>query len=405
MKRAQAIRVLALDIEGGYGGSSRSLYESLRHTDREWVRPAVWCRKPGPVVGRYQGLCIPCRVAPTMPKMNSLPRLSRNVVALAGWFRDFHRSRDFRDALLASINDEFDLVHFNHEGLFLLARWLRPRHAKPQTMHVRTMILDNAFGRWQCRQMAQCCDSLVFITENERDAVAARLGSEAPGKVIYNIAAPPTREARPHPAIPTDARLKIAVLSNYAWIRGTDRIIDVAAELKARGRRDVLFVLAGDMGLRGSLPGRLGQIARRDGTLADYAAERGVSDLCLFLGHVADPESVLVGCDALAKPSRNADPWGRDILEAMALGKPVIAIGKYDRFVETGATGILLDAFGADAMAETIVQLLDDRSRLHVMALNAASRAARLCDGKARAAELVEMWRTAIAARACRTAA
>ena len=31
--------------------------------------------------------------------------------------------------------------------------------------------------------------------------------------------------------------------------------------------------------------------------------------------------------------------WGRDILEALSYGKPIISIGKYKKFVETKKTG------------------------------------------------------------------
>ena len=58
------MRVLCLDIEGGFGGSSRSLYYLLKHLDRGRVAPTVWCRKPGPIQERYEALGIPVAVMP-----------------------------------------------------------------------------------------------------------------------------------------------------------------------------------------------------------------------------------------------------------------------------------------------------------------------------------------------------
>lgn len=399
-----APRVLCLDIEGGFGGSSRSLYESLRYTAPGAVAAEVWCRREGPVGPRYAALGIPCRVAPEMPRMNSLPRASRNIFGYARVVRDMLRRREFRAELLRAIRERFDLVHFNHEGLFLLAAWLRRRHAKAQTMHVRTMIPRNAFGRWQCRRMAAATDRLVFITENERANVEGMLGRAASGRVVYNIAVPPEGDMAPHAAIPHDGRLKVAVLANYAWIRGIDRMVEVAAALAARGRRDVLFVMAGDMSLRGRLPGALGRIARRGGTLADYAAARGVADMFLFLGHVAAPESVLAAADVLAKPTREENPWGRDILEGLAAGKPVISIGRYDRFVETGATGFLLARYDAAAFAETLLRLDAERALGRRLGEGARARIASLCHGPSRAQDLAALWREAAAARAPRAA-
>lgn len=394
------LRILCLDIEGGFGGSSRSLYESLRHMPPGTVAAEVWCRRDGPVRARYEAIAIPCRVMPAMPRMNSLPRASRNLFGYTVAVRDMLRARAFRAELLAATHERFDVVHFNHEGLFLLAAWLRRRHARAQTMHVRTMIPLNAFGRWQARRMDAAHDRLAFITENERgNFEALRLGPAA-GAVIYNVAEPPPAAAPPHPAIPRDARLKIAVLSNYAWIRGIDRIVEVAEELAARGRHDFLFVVAGDMALGGVLPGKLGRIAKAGGTLADYAAARGVAEMFLFLGHVAEPETVLAGADALAKPTREDNPWGRDILEGLAAGKPVISVGRYNRFVETGATGFLLDEYSPEAFADILLRLDADRALGRRLGGSARDRIASLCNGAGRARDLAALWREAVEARA-----
>lgn len=399
-----ALRVLCLDIEGGFGGSSRSLWESLRALEPGAVAPEVWCRRDGPVRARYEAFGIPCRIAPEMPRMNSLPRASRNLFGYARAVREMLRVKEFRARLLTAIA-RADLVHFNHEGLFLLAAWLRRRHAKAQTMHVRTMIPRNTFGRWQCRRMAAACDRLVFITENERENTEAMLGRAARGGVVYNIAAPPEAGVAPHPAVPRDARLKVAVLANYAWIRGIDRMIEVAEELAARGRRDILFVMAGDMSLRGRLPGALGAIAKRRGSLADYAAERGVTGMFLFLGHVAEPETVLAACDVLAKPTRDANPWGRDILEGLAAGKPVISLGSYDTFVRNGVSGFLLPEYTPQAIADILLRLDGDRALARRLGEGAKARVALLCDGRARARDLLAIWREAVAERSLSEAA
>ena len=391
------LRILCLDIEGGFGGSSRSLYESLSNMDRRGVDLEVWCRSEGPVRAKYELLGIPCRNVPGLPKMNSLRSFTRNIFGYAVWLRDFLKWRQQRQELVQSLRERFDLVHFNHEGLFGLAWWLRRKHNKAQTMHVRTMVSDNAFGHCQSRLMIKTNDRLVFITENERYNLERLAGTASDGAVIYNAASKPSSEIAPHPAVPRDARLKIAILSNYAHVRGIDRIVDIAAELSARGRRDILFVVAGDMRLRGSLPGELGRIARANGTLADYAAMRGVADMILFLGHVPEPETVLAACDVVLKPTREANPWGRDILEGLAAGKPVISIGHYSRFVESEVTGFLFPSYDGGAIADAILQLDSNRDLCRRLGENAARRIGELCDGPARARDLLEVWRQAVA--------
>lgn len=331
-----------------------------------------------------------------MPHVSALPRLTRNLNAFTRMGLRFSASRNFREALRLATNGKFDVVHFNHEALFLLARWLRRRTAVPFTMHIRTNLVPSTFARWQARVIGRSVDHLVFITENEQRSWRALGLNPAAASVIYNIAgapaAPDDADADAHPDIPSDGRLKIASLSNYAWIRGVDRLVETAAALAARGRRDILFVVAGDMRLLGSFPGELGAIARRRGNLADYAATKGVADMFLFLGHVSEPERVLAGCHALARLSREDNPWGRDVIEALGAGRPVIATGAYDRFVQSDATGILLPDYSADGVAGQVLRLADDRALISRLGAAGQARIADLCGGAARAADLAALW-------------
>ncbi|MCW5699426.1 MAG: glycosyltransferase family 4 protein [Rhodospirillales bacterium] len=386
------LRVLCLDIEGGHGGSSRSLFESIRHLDPSQVAAEVWCRREGPIQARYNDLGVRTRVMPDMPKVSSLPRLSRNLIVYAAFVGDFLRSKEFREVLAREVEARFDVVHFNHEALWLLARLLRKRTAKALTMHIRTNLWDTPFARWQVRTIDNAIDHLVFISENER-RTHRRLGGSGHGTVIYNIARLPDQEIASHPDVPGDERLKIASLSNCSWLRGTDRLVDIAEALATAGQRGFLFVVAGDVGLSASMPGVLGDVARRGGTLRDYAEARGVGDMFLFLGHVPDPERVLAACDVLAKPTREDNPWGRDILEALAMGKPVLSVGVDATFVETGVTGILQRRFDAEALAEDLIALAADDNRCRTMGEGARNRIRRLCNGADRAADLAAVWR------------
>jgi glycosyltransferase involved in cell wall biosynthesis len=241
--------------------------------------------------------------------------------------------------------------------------------------------------------MSRAIDHLIFITENEQATFHRSGGRGRSETVIANIISTPP-SVTPHPAVPNDGRLRIACLSNYSWYRGLDRLVDVALQLRSRRRADVLFVMAGDMRLTRSMPGDLGRLGRAGKTLVDYAAQRGVAPYFLFLGHVAEPERVLAACHALAKPSRENNPWGRDILEAMAMGLPVLACGTYAKFVEDGVTGVLQPEFDARLLADAIERMADDRALTRRLGEAGRQRVRTLCDGPARAAELLATWQS-----------
>lgn len=389
-----ALKVLCLDSEGGFGGSSRSLYESIAPMDRSALELKIWCARQGPIAARYAALGIACQAAPLMPRTTALPRLSRSLYGLLRVALAFWRARPFLAQLLDAANAS-DLVHLNHESLYLLAHWLKRRSKTPIVMHVRTNLVASPIARCQTRLMARSSKRLVFITENERDNFIRLGGEAAHGRVIYNIARPLDAGVTPHAAIPQDGCFTVAALANFALVRGTDRLLDIAAELKRRGRTDIRLVIAGDMRMKGRLPRALKGADPNATSLDQLAKARGLDDVMMFLGHVAEPERVLAGVHALIRPSREDNPWGRDVLEALASGKPVIATGRYGRFVETGITGILLAPYSTSAAADAIIRLVDDRALAAQLGANGRARVLSLCDGQARAADLLAVWREA----------
>ena len=392
------LRVLCLDVEGGFGGSSRSLFEALRHVDPADAAVEVWCRKEGPIQPRYRAIGVPVRVEPAMPRFSALPSLSRNLYASALFVRDFLRAGAFRERLREAAASRFDLLHFNHEGLFWLARWLRPRVRCPFTMHIRTNILPSPFARFQVRTISRAIGHRLFITENEQ-ANYSRLGGTGPGTVIYNPAPADLATADPDPALVARGPFRIACIANYSYARGIDRLEEGAAALDALGDTQAHFIHAGSTALTRSLPGALGQVARAGGDLKAWVAQQGVAGRFTFLGHVPDPERVLASCHMLIKPTRMNDPWGRDVIEAMTAGKPVISFGSWNGYIRDGDNGLLFDRFQPDEVARAMAGLAQSPARVAAMGEAARAHIRRVCDGPARSAELVAVWKD-MAARA-----
>ena len=297
--------------------------------------------------------------------------------------------------LECATRDRVDLVHFNSDNSFLVAKWLRSRTRVPFVMHMRTTRPVNIFYRWQARVISNCMDHLVFITENEKNTFTKQ-GGEAPNTIINNIIEPPTENIVPDARVPRDKRLRVASLANYTWRRGTDQLVDVAEALARRGRRDVLFVMAGEIAIPRGVAGELGKMARHGGTLADYAERRGVGDMFMFLGHVDFPDAILSACHVLAKPTRTNDPWGRSLMEAYSFGIPAMAVGVWDGIVRNGETGVLTPEFDAEIWADALIRFADDRALIHQMGQLGKGRIMNLCKGDDRAADLLRVWKEVI---------
>lgn len=384
------MKVLCLDIEGGHGGSSRSLYYLLKHMDPARVRPSVWLRRNGQIEALYRDLSIPAEVVPRLPKASALPRASRNLLLMARHIRDIVRDRD----VLHRLADEaasHDVVHFNHEGFAGLGYLLSRRTKTPITFHIRTNVVESAFARLQMRLISCASRAVAFITSNEERTFRA-LGGTAPGEVIFNVVDPaPLLGGSERPA--TDGMMQIASLSNASHVRGTDRLLEIAAELSRRNVHNVRFLVAGDMKLDAAM--QRTSACRGAQTLEEAVGNAGLQSYFQFLGHVPDPERVLAAADLLIKPTRENNPWGRDIIEAMVMGKPVLSIGADQTFVEPEKTGLLFPAYDVGRIAEEIAELAQHRERCRAMGALARARVEVLCHGPSRAADLASLWERA----------
>lgn len=112
----------------------------------------------------------------------------------------------------------------------------------------------------------------------------------------------------------------------------------------------------------------------------------------VFIGYTKHPERVLSGCNLLIRPSREKNPWGRDVLEAFSFGIPVIATGSYSKFVENEVTGFLLDEFNVGNVSNAIIKLSNNRSLLSTLGEQGKNRVNKLCNGRERSFELLNFW-------------
>jgi glycosyltransferase involved in cell wall biosynthesis len=394
LEQTKKIRVLCLDHEGGHGGSSRSLYSLLNSLASEDIHIEVWCKRDNHLGPLYETMGIEVYTRPELPvyavfspsNIDNLSLLKSRI----GSFMAFARQAN---ETCAYIKDNFDLVHFNHVSFAPLAWYIRKKTGIAATMHIRTNPYYSIMAKIQAHIVARSVDTMFCITENEKIYMMKFLGPIS-SKIVHNIPFPATQTPPPSKEVPQDNRLKIISLANYHYIRGVDRIVDVAAEIQKLGREsDVLFVMAGTMTLIKSLPGRLGEVGREGGTLEDIVSEKGLSRMFKFLGHVTEPEQVIASGDATIKLTREDNPWGRDIIESMWAGLPVITIGSWQNFVRDGENGVMFEKYNPEEIARNILELQDSRQKLEEMGARCKKHILEKCDPAISAQKVVETWR------------
>jgi glycosyltransferase involved in cell wall biosynthesis len=104
------------------------------------------------------------------------------------------------------------------------------------------------------------------------------------------------------------------------------------------------------------------------GRLAAQAKSLGVADHLHMVGAQPELWKYLAACDLCVQPSLN-EGMGRTVIEAMAMGRPVVAsqVGGLPELINSGKTGLLVPPMSPPALAEAICALLRDPEELRRM--------------------------------------
>lgn len=144
----------------------------------------------------------------------------------------------------------------------------------------------------------------------------------------------------------------VGMLGNLDRRKSPATLVEAAATVRRRVP-DAVFVLIGGF----TDPGYEREVRRRMAAL-------GLDGRVIVAGFQSNPFPLLARVDVVAHPAL-ADPFPLALLEAMALGKPVVAsrVGGIPEMIADGEGGILVPPGDAAALADALAELLVDRDR------------------------------------------
>jgi glycosyltransferase involved in cell wall biosynthesis len=370
------IRSLHVDIEGGRGGSSRSLYQLLSRLDRNRIEPVVAYREKGPIEDWYRNLGIKTIHIPEI--CSYVPRARNSAKIFAASLPRLVKVWRATEKLLSIVeSQQVEIIHLNYEGLFLIGQQLRKRTELPILCHVRAHLPENRWGRWLVKKLSRAADQYFFISPQEEARVRFLESTDhLPGEVVWNISPPPPTDRRPF-----SFEREVVYLGNIDRSKGVDRLIDVAAALKSKGVSGLRIAVYGEP--RRARPSYLAE-------MNDCVQSEDLSDWIEFKGFTAEPEKVLSQAFALIRPSRERDPWGRDVIEATSFGVPVLATGSFTGVIDPGVTGYLFEPFDAAAMADRLELLFGNPELWTEVSEAAAARGQRMFSGARQVAQITD---------------
>ena len=341
--------VLFIDHAKAIGGAEKSLLMLLDGLDGRWSLHLACC--PGELSRQAERRGIPLHLV-EMPSLRRLPLLTA-----------------LRTIYILARGIEADLIYANTARGALYAAPARLLSGRPFIWHMRDFSFTEA-GTWMDRPLKWLLSRCASVVVANSAATASKLPDIAHARVIHNgidlKTLDPTLsafEARYRLGLPAEARV-VGMLGRLRPWKGQERFIRIASKVLHESPETYFVVAGGDpFGVNDGYATKLRCLAE----------ELGMANRLTFTGQLQKVADVLIAMDLFVHPGE-PEPFGLVNLEAMAMGKPVVAFahGALPEIVEHNVTGVLVPPCDEDACVAAITRLL--RAPARMTALGAAAR-------------------------------
>ena len=349
-------RILFFTHAAAFGGAEKSLLELVPKLDTELFDFKILFLSQGPLADAFEQSGIPIHIIETPEEILSIRRAE---FFTPGNIRSTIERLKIVKPLVRAVadyakNDGADLLYCNTTKAHLVGALAGHRAKIPVLWHFRDYFTSSrirALYRWTARFRAGC------VVCNSR-FTAKQFPKHRNAQVVYSGIDPEKMKPAKDPAevrrelgIPLEAPL-IGMAGRLDPWKGHKVFLRAAARI-LEDIRDAHFIIVGDA---------LYSDQNYPGDLQRLAEDYGIANHVSFTGFRLDMPDIMNIINVYAHPSEEPEPFGRGIVEAMLLGKPVIASGAGgpEEIVRHAETGVLVDPGDSVALARAAVQLIDN---------------------------------------------
>ncbi len=234
---------------------------------------------------------------------------------------------------------------------------------KPALHHLQTFIVRKTSRKLATRVVANCC---ALADEAKRFWKLKRRPSVIHNGLDFGHIEKKSAEAATHPWTKDGQTPLIVSAGRIAPQKGFGNLIDAFAIVAET--TDVRLMILGGRELDGERERLLAQIKMLN-----------LGDRVLLAGEKPNPYPFMKAADVYVSSSLY-EGFSNSLLEALALGVPVVSTDhKFgaNEIIEDGKSGILVPVSDPRAMAEAILQVLEDGKLRQTLSKNALERARR----------------------------
>lgn len=358
------MRVLFLQQGLGYGGASQSLIQ-MQKALRDDVEIFTVLKKNKRLNKQLKHLLSSSKeiIEMHLPGVHSYPEgiSTEEELAMVNKF--------FPNELVNFINEnQIDILHVNSSVFASLYEWVKQKTRVKIVTHVREVIpsSNDVVTQFIIEQIRKHSDFIICIAEEE----AFHFNDLQQCKILRN----PVDTSYFQPNVNRDNRqYVVGMMANFNALKGHDTFVEVAnLAMQDEQGRNWKFELIGmpDSGFlswKNWLP---------------YAGLRYYQKIRRMLKATINPNVRVIPFQSDVKPAiqnwhiamrleRSMKPWGRDVIECMAMGIPMVALGSSEVMITHEETGWLVRENKVDEIFQQLKRSLTDQEKLQRISKNA----------------------------------
>jgi len=354
------MKLVFFDFVHCYGGSQQCtvlLCDKIKHTDEAYVIDAYgFCKDYMEALAARN---IRTYVLSPEAKYGVIGHSNRRLRRMWAFLRQLPAFFKLRRRLIRQIMQiEPDVVWTNSfKALFFLTvSWKLRRY--PVCMYAHGWYQKSQvswFMRFLVKRRADC---VLVVSNPTKEALKSWGVPESKIHVVFNAVDFDSilKEAKKKPLAPLPRlakNYKILVPAHLLHTKGQHTAIKAAAILRQKGLEFVMLLAGEEVAYdKSGYKDYLGQLIRNN----------GLEENVFMLGWRSDIPQVMGLSDALVLPT-HTEGLPRVVLEAMMLGKPVIAtpVGGITDLIVDGETGLLANVEDENAFAKCLEKLMSDK--------------------------------------------
>jgi len=348
-------KVLFVSLFGDFvGGGQRSLFLLLKSLDRDKYVPYLVCPGEGAFVDEVRKLGITVFIF-TFPSFKLFKiRRFLNIVAKLKQF-------------LAMCNP--DIIHTESGRSIIYLKMALWKSRVPFIWHVR---VSNPEPILYELLLYYCVDRIIAVSHAVKKRFASLRSSDTKVKVVYNAVdidaiSPSTEQNVFRDEIGAHNSFLVGIIGQVMPLKGHEVFLGAAASV-IKKITNARFVIVGEGN------------KEYENTLKQMVSKHALDEHVSFTGYRADAAEVMGSLEILVNASMKGREWeegfSRVIIEAMALGKAVIAtdVGGNSEAIENGVNGIIVEPGDAAALAQAIIELLSNADKRALLGKAARER-------------------------------